>query len=519
MDDGRWGAPEVFAALVEESDDAIYTYDLDGCVTSWNRGARRLYGYLPEEAIGMPIWRLYPSHLEVEALRLSERIRSGEVVEHLETERLRRDGMLVPVSLTSSAIRDDDGKTVGVLAVARDITEQRMAQTLLSEIELRLRENEALAHVGSWSWDVASGAVQWSEELHALSGVDPLDFEGTYGAHLAAVDAMDRERVDELMRQAAAEATLLDLECVLRRPDGRRRFVYMRARPVPDSAGRVVGLRGICQDVTERRMAEERLRVAAERERRAATELRRADALKDDFLTAVTHELRTPLTVILGFTSLLLSDDVPDEATRRQAVERIHRNADDMRTMVNRLLEFARLQADRVQMHRQELRLAEQVRETVADMGLVLAAHEVRIDVPSTLVVEADPVGLAHVISNLLSNAAKFAPEGSTIEVAARATAGGVELSVTDQGPGIPPELAERIFERFFQLSPPALGPHGTGVGLSIVRQYVELMGGRVWCESGVGRGTTMRVLLLAPGGAPVTGPGGAPVTAPGAPG
>lgn len=64
MDDGRWGAPEVFAALVEESEDAIYTYDLDGCVTSWNRGARRLYGYLPEEAIGMPIWRLYPGHLQ-----------------------------------------------------------------------------------------------------------------------------------------------------------------------------------------------------------------------------------------------------------------------------------------------------------------------------------------------------------------------------------------------------------------------------------------------------------------------
>jgi len=484
-------------AVVGESEDAVYTLALDRRVTSWNRGARRLYGYEARDVLGLPLDPIVPDHLRSEALELFERVRRGENVDHVETERLRQDAQLVPISLSMSPVRDPAGDVVGVVCIARDITEQRLAQATLADSELRLREGESLAHVGSWSWDAATGAVQWSEEMHAIAGVSPFDIESAIDAQLLPLDTEDRPAIENLMRRAFREAAPCDLECSLRRPTGEHRRVYLRARPVQDSSGKVIGLRGICQDVTERHLVERRLHEVADRERQAAEELRRADAIKDDFLTTVSHELRTPLTSILGFGALLESESPNlDDEVRADLVRRVNRNAADMRRLVEGLLDFSRLQAGRVHVSLQPLQVAGHVEATVSDMGSILEQHRVEIDAPADVTVMADPTGFDHVLSNLLSNAAKFAPEGTCIGIEARAGGDLVRLSISDEGPGIPPEALEQVFERFFQLRPTATGPRGSGVGLAIVRQYVELMGGRVWAESEVGRGTTMMVEL-----------------------
>ena len=139
--------------------------------------------------------------------------------------------------------------------MVRDITEQRLAQAMLAEAEARLRESEALAHVGRWQWDVATNAVQWSDEFHRIHGVDPLDFDGTFDAHLACVHQADRARVHAAIERSVVTGRAAHEEYRIVRPDGEIRWIDTRAEPTIDSAGDVVALRGIGQDVTEHRRA------------------------------------------------------------------------------------------------------------------------------------------------------------------------------------------------------------------------------------------------------------------------
>jgi PAS domain S-box-containing protein len=159
--------------------------------------------------------------------------------------------MPVPVSLSIRPLRTEDGTIVGAVSIAQDVTEKRLAQATLAEVEARLRGGEAQVHVGRWLWDVGTGAVQWSDELHRIHGVDPLEFAGTLEAHLECAHPDDRRRLREAMEAAVESGQPFELEYQIVRPDGSERWIYLRAEPTVSSAGMVVGLRGIGQDLTD----------------------------------------------------------------------------------------------------------------------------------------------------------------------------------------------------------------------------------------------------------------------------
>jgi signal transduction histidine kinase len=359
-----------------------------------------------------------------------------------------------------------------------------------------LREGEALAHVGSWSYDVGTGAVQWSAELHRMLDVDPLAFDGTLDEHLRCVHPEDRPAIAAAIDQAVSRGEPFGMTHRIVRADRATRHVYTRGGPVHGGAGaEVAGVRGIMQDVTEQHQASEAMRAAYERERLAAEDLRVAAAMKDDFLSIVSHELRTPLTTIVGFAALLQQMsglDVPDLASR------ISRNAAEMQRMVERLLDFSRLQSGAVHIQLAALALRREVLQRASSLEVVLDAHELLVDVPDDIVVRADPDALGHVLTNLLSNAAKFSALGTSIEVRARRTGDEVLVEVSDHGVGIDETLREKVFEQFFQATPSPAGKRGAGVGLSIVARYVALQGGRVWCQSEPGKGSTFLFTLPA---------------------
>ena len=240
-------------AIQEASSDALFSQDATGHILTWNRSAERILGYPEGEIVGRLAMDLFPDHLQAGAQALFETVAGGERVDHVETEIRRRDGMLVPISLSLSPITEPDGVVVGSVSIAQDITEKRLVQATLAEVEARLREGEALAHVGRWLWDVGTGAVQWSEELHRIHEVDPLDFGGTFDAFMSCIHLNDRERVRAKMEAAAASGRAFEEEYRVPVGDGQVRLVYARAEPIVGSAETVVGLRGIGQDVTRAR--------------------------------------------------------------------------------------------------------------------------------------------------------------------------------------------------------------------------------------------------------------------------
>ena len=243
----------LLAAILETTADAILSHDTDGRIVTWNPTAERYFGHAAEEIVGRPCVELFAEHLRQGIEAVFEQVMAGDRVDRFETEILRRDGMPVPISLSVCPVYDDVGEPMASLLIARDITEQRIAQASLAEIEARVRDSEALANVGSWLWDLRTDAVQWSDEFHRIHGLDPLDFDGTLDAHLARVHPSDREVVRAGMAESVESGRAFDQEYRIVRPSDEVRVIHARAQPMIGSDGAVVGLRGIGQDITARR--------------------------------------------------------------------------------------------------------------------------------------------------------------------------------------------------------------------------------------------------------------------------
>jgi PAS domain S-box-containing protein len=250
-------APELLLkAIIETSDEAILTCDALRRVLSWGTTSERLFGRPAGAVLGRPLSDLFPEHLQAEVRAVVTTVLAGDWIKHFETEVLRPDGMPMPVSLSLCPLHQPDGEPAGVVVIVRDVTEQHLAQAMLAEVEARLEEGEAMAHVGSWLWDLRTGAVQWSAEFHRLHGIEPVDFAGTFASHLAVVHPEDRERLRAVMEHSVCSKRPFETEYRVVRPDGLVRLLRVRAQPTIGSAGVAVGLRGIGQEISERSVSE-----------------------------------------------------------------------------------------------------------------------------------------------------------------------------------------------------------------------------------------------------------------------
>jgi signal transduction histidine kinase len=248
---------------------------------------------------------------------------------------------------------------------------------------------------------------------------------------------------------------------------------------------------------------------AYDQERESAKQLADLDRQKGEFLALVSHELRTPLTAVKGFVDTVLVhwQQLP-EHRQRELLDRASSNADELNRLVGQLLDFSRLDAASVRMTPQPVALREAIASVVDDLVPALAAHRLEIDVPDVAII-ADPHAFADVLTNLLTNAARFSTEDTPIRIRAEADGADVVVSVTDHGAGIPPAELERVFDRFYQSPSNGQARRGTGIGLTIAKQFTEMQGGQISVESEPGLGSTFFVTMPAasrPVGAPREG-------------
>ncbi len=263
-----------------------------------------------------------------------------------------------------------------------------------------------------------------------------------------------------------------------------------------DAEGRPIGLSGAIRDVSASWRREEALRAALDRERDASEELRAVARLKDALLSAVSHELRTPLTVLQGFAELLLTlgDDLP-RSNRDAAIVAVERNARRLDELLSSILDLDRLGRNAVVLVPRQFSVSEVVDDAIGALGL---ADDAVVDDTTGVRVTADRAKLERVVENLLANAIKHGSTTAPVEVRAWATEDGVTIEVADRGPGLPPELRETIFEPFERGVAESATP-GTGLGLALVRGFVDLHEGRAWVEDRVGGGASFRVWLPQP--------------------
>ena len=375
----------------------------------------------------------------------------------------------------------------------------------LSELE---RFHELVASLDAVYWEADAASLRLSfiggraEQLLGANEQEWIAEGRRWGDHTL---PEDREGAVTAARIAADAGQDQSLEYRVSAPDGRTIWIRDMVHVVRSAQG-PRQLRGLMIDITERKRAEQALRrserkysEAFRREREAAQRLRALDEMKNTFLEAVSHDLRTPLTSILG--SALTLEQTELNLPKEDALDlvgRIAANARKLERLLSDLLDLDRLQRGIVSPQRRPTDLAELVHRSV-DGTENPAGRDIQVEVES-ITVSVDAAKVERILENLLSNAIRHTPDGTRIWIRGFGQDGGVMLIVEDEGHGIPHELHEAVFEPFRQ-APGSSSGHspGVGVGLSLVRRFAELHGGRAWLEDREGGGSSFHVFL--PGG------------------
>jgi PAS domain S-box-containing protein len=243
-------ATALFQSVVDTSDDAVFTCDPATRITTWGQTAERIFGLPAAEVLGHELRDLFAGDVGEEVHAATHRALVGERIKHIGAEVVRADGLPIPLWVSMCPVDEAVGVTALVVIVT-DITEQRLAQATLAEAEARLLEGEAMTHLGSWLWDVRTGAVQWSQEFHRIHDVDPRTFEGTLEAHLAVVHPEDRAHVRAGMEESVRSTRPFETRYRVPVADGEVRMVHVRAQPTFGTGGVVLGLRGIGREAVE----------------------------------------------------------------------------------------------------------------------------------------------------------------------------------------------------------------------------------------------------------------------------
>ena len=466
------------AGIVESSDDAIISKDLNGIIRSWNRGAERLFGYTAEEIVGKPVTTLAVPERVDEIPNILNRIRRGERVDHYETERRTKDGRRLNISLTVSPIRNAAGEIVGASKIARDITDHKRKV----ELQERLAAIVESSDDAIISKDLNGIIRSWNRGAERIFGYTAEEIIGKPVTTLAVP-----ERVEEIpgILNRIRRGERIDHYITKRQTkDGRVLTISLTISPIKDSTGRVMGASKIARDITEREQAEEMLRAANQA-------LRRANADLEQFAYAAAHDLKEPLRMVTIYCQMLERDFgqmLGPEGKRYLNVS--IQGAQRMNTLVQDLLAYVQASqfSDKAAVNTDsnvalEHALAN-LQVTIGESG----ASIVRTRLP---LVRMHQVHLEQLFQNLLGNAIKYRGDVAPhIVIGAEQSNRETVFFVRDNGIGIASEYKEKIFELFKRLHT-SDQYSGSGIGLAICKRIVEHYGGRIWVESELGRGAT----------------------------
>ena len=486
-----------YRGVLDTAVDAIITMDEHGRIDSANAACRRLFGYDPAELIGRDVGLLMPrSEADRHDEALARYRHTGRSVivggPGREVTGRRRDGALVPIHLAVSETKVA-GKTV-FTGIIRDITDQRAVQDeLLSTLSL----------------------------MHAVvdNSVDPIfikDLEGAYllvnAASARAIghpadDILGRHDIELLPAGVVSALRAIDTEVVasgriitveeeLPSPTGGTTIYLSTKSPLIGANGRIAGVVGIARDITAKKAAEQAMI-------RAKEEADLANSAKTEFLSSMSHELRTPLNAVLGFSQMLEMNHLkePLTPTQQKCVGHIHRAGQHLLDLINEILDLAKIETGRLSLMIESVDAREVVLESLSLVAPMAEPAEVVLrfdESPGTPpLVLADGIRLKQVMVNLLSNAIKYNRKGGTVVVREEIVAAGrLRLTVNDTGRGIAPEHLDQLFQPFNRLSADVTGIEGTGIGLTITRRLVLLMGGTIGVDTRLGEGSAFWIEL-----------------------
>jgi PAS domain S-box-containing protein len=473
-----------FRAVVEAAPNALLMASPDDRIVQCNAQAENLFGYSRAELLSLSVEQLLPTRFREAHRRSRHSYLASAQVRRIGAGRelyaLHRDGREIPVEIDLSPVATADGNFV--LAAVIDITARRENEIRLATYAQRLHLATAVLKAGVWDWDVNTNAVQWDQRMYAMYGHSP-DLQPTYALWASSVIPEDLPAAEAALRAILDSKLPGSFDFRIRRPDGICRRIHAAATAIAGENGAVVRLVGANLDVTEQELSR-----ALERQRSA--ELKAANQELEDFAYAASHDLKAPLRVIEN-ASKWLEEDLQEHLTEetRESMQLLRGRVKRMDKLLDDLLLYARIGRARQARPPDTVAGAEITDEILKLLPLNGFAVHVAPEFASIRVAR---MPLQQVLMNLVSNAMRHhdRPSG-TVELHVASSGRFYEFSVTDDGPGIPPEFQEKVF-KMFQTLKPRDQVEGSGMGLALVRKHVSVAGGEIHVESH-GRGCTFR--------------------------
>ncbi len=468
------------AGIIESSEDAIASKDLNGIITSWNKSAERLFGYAAEEIIGQPVITIIPPELHDDEPRILGKIRAGERIEHFQTVRVHKNGQRIDVSLTVSPIRDDKGNIIGAAKIVRDITRQKK----LEEASLRLAAIVESSDDAIASKNLNGIITSWNRSAERLFGYKA---EEIIGKPVTVIIPPELHHDEHMILSKIRRGEKIDhFETIRLHKNGERIEVSLTISPIKDDDGNVIGAAKIIRNITETNKIERALQTTeklAAAGRMAAT---------------VAHEINNPLEAVTNLV-YLAKRDLPKNDKVAGYLELASRELDRVAHITRQTLGFYRDTSSPVLLN---------VAETLDDLLLL---YEKRFESRNIKVIrqydkEVEITALAGEIrqafSNLVTNAIDAMPDGGTLILRVAkshewsgAQHHGVRVTILDTGSGIEAKHKKNIFQPFFTTKSDV----GTGLGLWITRGIVEKHRGSIRMKSRAGKdrhGTAFSIFL-----------------------
>lgn len=457
----------VFRALFEQTNDAVFIIGLDFHYLNVNDQAARLLGYSREELIGKSVHEI----TSLEEVTDGDESASGIDTFNKVYERMliRKDGSRLPVEISTAIVYNLDGSPSHIQSTARDISSRK-------DYEERLRKSEERNKA------IVDALPDLIFRLDRQGRIIDFSAAADHPLHIPRIEVLDRA-IQEVWPELFSQVILGEIEkafesktmqvAKLKYP-GRGETYEVRLNPVTKNE-----IFGILRDISEWVQLEQ---------------------MKSDFINRASHELRTPLTTSLLMTDLIEEGGTEEELTEFWGVLKHELNR--QKILVDRLLMAGRLESNTLAIDLMPVMLPPIVSESVAAVKPIAKKNDIEMEtgfsenLPQVI---GDVSALQQVFINLLNNAVKFSPAGSTVTCSAKPEDGGVAVRISDQGIGIPEEEIPNLFERFFRTrSVKAAEIPGSGIGLFIVKSIVEEVGGKIWVDSQTGNGTTFVVWLQA---------------------
>lgn len=481
------------ASLQQTVRDAVIATDLQMCVQSWNPAAEAIYGWRAEEVIGKRVGELLQTRYPVTSTTASN-LRAlyqqgwwqGEVIQR------HRDGADLSFLSSVTLLKDDRGMPFGVVAVNHDITELKAAHEALRQSEEMHRFLIETMRNGFAIYDQADQITYVNDRFCELLGYTRAELIGT--SSLTYVDPANAEKITtHLDLRYQGQSSSYELSVL--RKDGQSIHLLIAASPLLGEQGQVTGSFAAISDITLQKQAELALRAALDKEKEL-------NELKSRFVSMASHEFRTPLSTIFALTeSLVAYRSQMTEAQIDQRLEKVQLQISYLKAIMEDVLHLARLQARRAEFNPAWVNLDALCRSVIdeflerQDLAPRLHYH---CDEPAR-VVQLDKKLMLQIINNLVSNALKYSADDQPIFIEVRYQASSVLIQVRDEGIGIPAADLPHLFEPFHRATNVGTVA-GTGLGLTLVKEAVELHGGEITVESALATGTTFTLTLPAAG-------------------